>query len=105
MIELKAPEYPKDYFHFGGGARISEGQINDWLKEAFDRLRDEMLANPDQRKGFTCIASGDTKVFVTFFKDRNMGDYQVSFDVCRSYANGDIFNFDPKISIGFIPVK
>ncbi len=105
MVELKAPVYPEEYFQFGGGARISDSEINRWLNEAFETVREEILQNPDRKKGFSYIASGDTKVSVYYYKDMGTGKYQVSFDVCRSYANADIFDFDPTIPVGFIPVK
>ena len=49
--------YPDDFFCFKDGVKISEEEINEWIKEGLHEVI-------DNRKGSWSIASGDTEVTV-----------------------------------------
>jgi hypothetical protein len=70
IIEL--PMYPQDFYHFQGGKRITNEEINMWIEEC-------VLFLEQEQDEFICTAqSGDVKVMVMrIFDDAEMYHYLV----------------------------
>lgn len=68
IIEL--PMYPTDFYHFQGGKRVSDEEINMWIEEC-------VLFLEQEQDEFICTAqSGDAKVMVMrVFEDAEIYHY------------------------------
>lgn len=75
-------EFPKHYYHFGGGVHISENEINRYVKECINSLRN----STDENFYHTCTGSGDTIVHVSRYDD----DENFVINVCRNYYETEI---------------
>lgn len=78
-------EYPTHFYHFDGkkGVEIDNKQINIWIKELLNRIKEE-------NKIYDFMCSGNTMVFI--IKDKSGYD----MFVCPNYYEGHIFYEDLK---------
>lgn len=74
------PQFPEDFYDFGGGVPQSSQTINDWIHEAVDYF----LTNPDEILKF--IACGDSILFALNMEDG------VHFYVAQGYYEAEIEN-------------
>lgn len=75
-------DFPKHYYHFGNGAHISDKEIDAYVKECINSLRN----STDKNFYHTCTGSGDTIVHVRRYDD----DENFVIDVCRNYYEVEI---------------
>lgn len=83
-IELTSDnlQFPKHYYHFGDGVHISENEIDRYVKECINSLRN----SSDENFYHTCTGSGDTIVHVMRYDD----DENFVINVCRDYYETEI---------------
>lgn len=67
--------YPKDFYHYGNGAQISDSEINEWIKDCIERCK---------VGGYSSRASGNTMVTVVEYED----GYEVY--VSKNYSSTEI---------------
>lgn len=75
-------DFPKHYYHFGDGVHISDKEINSYVKECINSLRN----STDENFYHTCTGSGDTIVHVSRYDD----DENFVINVCRNYYETEI---------------
>lgn len=63
VIEL--PLFPSEFYHFDGGKKISDDEINQWVEECI------LFLEQEQDEFFCTAHSGDTKVMVVRVFDDN----------------------------------
>jgi hypothetical protein len=66
---MNTPNFPQDYFHFGGGVKISDEEINNRVKNCIEKLEE------NKHWGSTAISSGDTRVEVIRVAEEEDPDY------------------------------
>lgn len=83
-IELTSEnlKFPKHYYDFSGGKNIPNEEINRYVKECINSLRN----STDKNFYHTCAGRGDTIVHVTRYDD----DESFVINVCRNYYETEI---------------
>lgn len=79
MSEIKLPVYPQDFFHFGGGAVMSEEYINQTIKEIIDEMMEDKECRGISR------STGDTKISVDRDEETNYLIVEVYKNYYRKY--------------------
>lgn len=83
-IELTSEnlDFPKHYYDFSDGKNIPNEEINRYVKECINSLRN----STDENFYHTCTGSGDTIVHVTRYDE----DENFVIDVCKNYYEVEI---------------
>lgn len=74
VIEL--PLYPSEFYHYDGGKKISDEEINSWIEECI------LFLEQEQDEFFCTAHSGDTKVMVVRVFDDEV-DYRYVIEVYK----------------------
>jgi hypothetical protein len=75
-----SPKYPSDFFDFTDGVDIPEEEINQWIAEMIQKLRD----NPDWP--YTGTSTGNTCVLVSRDGDGNNFEVMVTKSYSRAFV-------------------
>ncbi len=83
-IELTSEnlDFPKHYYHFGDGVHISDDEINKYVKDCINSLRN----STDENFYHTFTGLGDTIIHVTRYND----DENFVINVCKNYYETEI---------------
>lgn len=72
--------YPENFYSFGSGVKISDEEINKWIREGIDYLEEH------QDESSYRIASGDTMIviFRFLYNSSNENTYSYEVNVCKN---------------------
>ena len=86
MIE-KLFKYPSEEYHdFSNGIPVSDYEVNKWIKDSFNYIKEEIKQFPERDKFFSHMNSGNTKVIVEAYRQSNEDKFTVFVSVCTSYS-------------------
>lgn len=80
MLKGIKVNYPENFYSFGSGVKISDEEINKWIREGIDYLEEH------QDESSYRIASGDTMVviFRFLYNSCNKNTYSYEVNVCKN---------------------
>jgi hypothetical protein len=98
-------DYPSDknWYNFSNGSNVGDDQINHWMQDCFEILRDQILSGKSEKPS-TYIRSGNTAVIAFAFMDEN-SNYTIDFIVTKNYIHGEIYDWDPIEEVEFEKIK
>ena len=88
-------EYPKEFYQFGHGVKISDSRIQGWIKDAIVELSDTIVKREYPADAFINISSGDTLVVIWAYRyGTDVKRYSITINICKGrqeLTSHDIF--------------
>ena len=93
----------ENWHDFSAGSDVGDDQINQWMQDCFEVLRDQIL-NDKLEKASTYTRSGNTAVIAFAFMNED-STYNIDFIVTKNYTHGEIYDWNPIEDVEFEKIK